>query len=140
MIAITISDVHPDPLGRDRENNHNSKLNQEWIEITNIGNEDFKIKGKVLVDRTATNQRRHAIVFDPLGKPDYALPVGVTLRVYTGNSDDANDPPAPTPTGTWRYFLCYNAYIWNNTGDTAEIYASEADYNAGNAPIAKRTF
>ncbi|TET18933.1 hypothetical protein E3J74_08505 [Candidatus Bathyarchaeota archaeon] len=49
MIAISISDVHPDPLGPDRIRNQNIKLNQEWIEIENVGDEPLELKGKVLI-------------------------------------------------------------------------------------------
>jgi hypothetical protein len=138
LISITISDVHPDPLGPDRERNENVKLNQEWIEIKNIGDEDFKLKGRVLIDITPTNQKRHKKVFFPKN-PNFALPVDVKLRIYTGKMADLNDP-ATAPAGIWKYFLVYKAYIWNNTGDTAEIYASEADFNSGEAPLAQRSF
>ena len=47
LIAISISDVHPDPLGPDRIRARNVKLNQEWIEIENTGDEPFKLKGRV---------------------------------------------------------------------------------------------
>jgi hypothetical protein len=140
LIAISISDVHPDPLGPDRVANRNVKLNQEWIEIENTGDEDFKLKGKVLIDRTLTNQHRHKVVFSPTGNPNYALPVGAKLRVYTGQMNDTDDPPSPAPEGTMQYFLAYGNYIWNNTGDTAEIYASEDDFNSGKQPLARRNF
>ena len=139
LIAISISNVHPDPLGPDRVRNRNIKLNQEWIEVENVGDEPFKLKGRVLIDRTPTNQNRHRVVFSPKN-PDFALPVGARLRVFTGKMNDPDDPPPSVPSGTWKYFLNYGNYIWNNTGDTAEIYASMDDLNAGRAPLAKRSF
>jgi hypothetical protein len=138
LIDITISEVHPDPEGPDRERNRNVKLNQEWIEIKNIGDEDFKLKGRVLIDGTPTNKNRHKKVFSPTN-PNYALPVNAKLRIYTGKMDDPFDP-AQAPEGISKYFLGYGAYIWNNTGDTAEIYASEADFDDGKEPLAKRSF
>jgi hypothetical protein len=137
MIAITISDVHPDPVGPDRERNQNIKLNQEWIEITNTGNEPFILNGRFLIDRTETNQHRHKITFSVT--PTWTLPVGQKLRIYTGKKDDPNDPSPVYNAGYW-WFLNYGNYIWNNTGDTAEIYASEADFTVGNAPLARRRF
>jgi hypothetical protein len=139
LIAISISDVHPDPLGPDRVRNRNIKLNQEWIEIENIGDEPFKLHGRVLIDRTTTNQHRHKKVFS-LTNPEWALPIGEKLRIFTGKKDDANDPNPAVPPRTWSYFLDYGNYIWNNSGDTAEIYASENDLNAGRTPLARRTF
>ena len=137
LIAISISDVHPDPLGPDRVANRNVKLNQEWIEIQNIGNEPFILNGRFLVDRTPTNQHRHKIVFTL--NPTWTLPIGERLTIFTGKKDDSNDP-APTVPSKWTWFLGYGNYIWNNTGDTAEIYASEADFNVGHEPLARRTF
>lgn len=139
MIAISISDVHPDSAGADRIRNRNVKLNQEWIEIQNIGNEPFILNGRFLIDRTPTNQHRHKKVFSPTN-PDFVLSVGAKLRIFSGKINDENDPDPPVPAGTWSYFLDYGNYIWNNTGDTAEIYASEADFNAGHEPFARRLF
>jgi hypothetical protein len=137
MIAITISDVHPDPIGPDRERNQNIKLNQEWIEIKNTGDEPFKLDGRYLVDRTDTNQHRHKILFST--DPAWTLPIGQTLTIFTGKKGDTNDPDA-TVHSNFSWHLEYNSYIWNNTGDTAEIYASKADFDIGKAPLAKRSF
>lgn len=139
MIEISISDVHPDPLGPDRIRSQNIKLNQEWIEIENVGDEPFALKGRVLIDRTPTNQNRHKKVFSPTN-PDFALPVGARLRIFTGKMNDPDDSPTSVPSGTWTYFLGYGNYIWNNTGDTAEIFASVDDLNAGREPLARRSF
>ena len=138
MIAITISDVHPDPVGPDREREKNVKSNQEWVEIENTGDEVFELKGKVLIDKTPTNQNRHKIVFSPRDR-GFSLPVSVKLRIYSGKMDDPDDPES-APKGIWKFFLRYEAYIWNNTGDKAEIYASEADFNSGKAPLAQKSF
>jgi hypothetical protein len=139
LIAISISEVHPDPLGPDRIRNQNVKLNEEWIEIANNGDEPFRLKDRVLIDRTKTNQHRHKKVFSPTDE-NFALPVGEKLRIFSGKMDDPNDPNPPVPAGTWRYFLNYGNYIWNNSGDTAEIYASENDLALGHAPLARRSF
>ena len=139
LIAISISNVHPDPLGPDRVRDRNIKLNQEWIEVENVGDEPFKLKGRVLIDRTPTNQNRHRVVFSPKN-PDFALPVGARLRVFTGKMNDPDDPPPSVPSGTWKYFLNYGNYIWNNTGDTAEVYASIDDLDTGRPPLARRSF
>lgn len=48
--------------------------------------------------------------------------------------------PDAKVTSDFVWHLEYGSYIWNNTGDTAEIYTSEADFNAGNEPLARRTF
>jgi hypothetical protein len=139
LIAISISDVHSDPLGPDRIRDKNVKLNQEWIEIENVGDEPFKLNGRVLIDQTPTNQNRHRRVLSPTN-PDFALPTGTRLRIFTGKMDDPNDPCPSVPSGTWRYFLDYGNYIWNNSGDTAKLYASEDDLNAGRKPLAQRSF
>ncbi len=138
MIAIIISDVHPDPIGPDRERNQNTKLNQEWIEIKNTGSEPFILNGRLLVDRTLTNTHRHKIPFS-LKNPEWALPVGQRITIFTGKKDDPNDP-VPQVNSEFTWHLEYSSYIWNNTGDTAEIYASSNDFIAGNPPLAKRNF
>lgn len=137
MIAIAISDVHPDPLGSDRENDKNVKLNQEWIQVKNTGDEPFILNGRFLIDRTAANQKRHGITFTL--KPSWELPVGKTITIFTGKKDDPNDLDSEVTTDyTWH--LEYGNYIWNNTGDTAEIYANEADFSNGKEPLAKKSF
>ncbi len=137
MIEIAISDVHPDPVGPDRERNQNNKLNQEWIQIKNIGDEPFTLNGRLLVDRTPTNTHRHKIVFSL--DPAWLLPVGQRINIFTGKKGDQNDPD-PNVTSEFTWHLEYNNYIWNNTGDTAEIYAIEADFIAGRPPLARRSF
>jgi hypothetical protein len=137
MTAITISNVHPDPLGPDRENNKNVKLNQEWITIKNTGNEPFKLDGRYLVDRTGTNQHRHKILFST--DPAWTLAIGQTLTIFTGKKGDVNDPDTAVDSN-YSWHLEYTNYIWNNTGDTAEIYASKDDFYAEKEPLAKRTF
>lgn len=137
MIAITISDVHPDPLGSDRIANNNVKLNQEWIEIQNTGDEPFILNGKFLIDMTPTNKKRHGITFSL--NPNWELPVGKKITIFTGKKDDPDDPDASV-SSDFVWHLGYGSYIWNNTGDTAEIYASKADFDAGNEPLARRSF
>lgn len=137
MIAITISDVHPDPLGPDRERGKNVKLNQEWIQVKNVGNEPFILNGRLLIDKTPTNTHRHKVVF--LLNPNWTLPVGQRITIFTGKKDDPNDPD-PSVSSEFTWYLEYSGYIWNNTGDTAEIYASEADFNDGKEPLAKKSF
>lgn len=105
LIAITISDVHPDPLGPDRERNENVKLNQEWIEIKNTGNEPFILNGRFLVDRTETNKHRHKITFEL--NPSWELPVGKRIAVFTGKKNDADEPRCQ---GYFR--LCLASRIW----------------------------
>jgi hypothetical protein len=136
MIAIAISDVHPDPVGPDREKNRNIKLNQEWIQIKNVGDEPFVLNGRCLVDRTLTNTHRHKIVFSL--NPEWTLPIGQRITIFTGKKDAENDPD-PIVISEFTWHIEYGNYIWNNTGDTAEIYANEADFNIGRAPLAKRS-
>jgi hypothetical protein len=139
LISITILDVHPDPYGSNRERNKKAKLNQEWIDIKNIGDEDFKLNGRVLMDRTPTNQHRHKKVISPMN-PNFASPVGLKIRIYTGKMDDPTDIPPPIPEGIWKYFLDHEAYIWNALGDMAEVHASEAHLNKGRTTLARKGF
>lgn len=94
QIAITnASFVAPSP---EKEN-----LNEEWVEISNIGSSDADLTGWVLEDG-----QNHTYTF-----PDFSLSAGARVKVRTGVGEDTSED----------LFWNRSSSIWNNDGDTATL-------------------
>jgi Lamin Tail Domain len=80
-------------------------LNDEWIEITNQGEEDVSLEGWTLSD-----QQNHTYTF-----PDLVLMAGASIKVHTGSGEDTDED----------IYCNRNTPIWNNEGDVATLADAE---------------
>ncbi len=82
-------------------------LNDEWVEITNQGNEDINIEGWALSD-----QQNHTYTFQ-----DFVLLAGSSVKVHTGVGDDTEED----------VYSNKNTPVWNNDGDIATLTDAEGN-------------
>jgi hypothetical protein len=93
-IAITNANfAEPSP---EKEN-----LNEEWVEITNLGTEDVNLAGWTLEDA-----QNHTYKF-----PDFSLKAGGVAKIRTGTGNDT----------AADLFWNRSSSIWNNDGDVATL-------------------
>lgn len=93
VVITDASMIAPSP---EKEN-----LDQEWIEITNQGEEDVSLEGWTLSD-----QQNHTYTFQ-----DFVLLAGTSVKVHTGSGDDTEED----------IYCSRNTPIWNNDGDIATL-------------------
>lgn len=96
---LVIADVEPDPPGPDDE-----VLEDEWVEIENVGTEPVDLAGWTLRDESTSN--RFTFESGRLGP-------GERLRLRTGCGTD-------TATDT---YWCSSAGVWSNRGETVLLLA-----------------
>jgi micrococcal nuclease len=92
--AIRI-EVHPDAAGDDSLN-----LNDEWVRITNQGDQHLDVEGWTLRDESSSHRYRFGAL---------VLPPGGSVSVRSGCGTD---------TDLERYWCVSGSAIWNNGGDT----------------------
>jgi competence protein ComEC len=93
-IAITNANfAAPSP---EREN-----LDEEWVEISNLGTEDVNLTGWTLEDA-----QNHTYKF-----PDFSLKAGGAAKIRTGIGNDTSVD----------LFWNRSSSIWNNDGDVATL-------------------
>lgn len=93
-IAITSANfAAPSP---EKEN-----LNEEWVEISNLGTEEVGLAGWTLED-----QQNHSYRF-----PDITLGAGSAVRVHTGAGTDTEED----------LYWNLGGSVWNNDGDVATL-------------------
>lgn len=82
-------------------------LNDEWIEITNQGEEDVSLE-----DWTLSDAQNHTYTFG-----EFILLAGASAKVHTGTGDDTEED------------LYWNkaSPVWNNGGDTATLVDAEGN-------------
>lgn len=97
--GFTISEIHADAEGDDREN-----LNDEYVVFENTGSESIDLSGW-----TVSDEASHIYTF-PSGA---SVAAGETVTLHTGSGTD---------TETDRYWESSSA-IWNNGGDTVSVSA-----------------
>jgi hypothetical protein len=100
--GIKISEITFDPPGDDTGSN--SSLNGEWVTIANTS-----AKKASLADWTLKDAAGHLFVFSGTH-----LKAGSAVKVHTGSGRDASA----------NLYWDSTEYIWNNTGDTATLSAS----------------
>jgi hypothetical protein len=93
IVITNASMIAPTP---EKEN-----LNQEWVEITNLGEEAQCLDGWTLSD-----QQNHTYTFQ-----DFILEPGASVKVHTGSGEDCPSD----------MYCNRNMPIWNNNGDTAVL-------------------
>lgn len=76
-------------------------LNEEWVEITNLGTEDVNLAGWTLEDG-----QNHTYKF-----PDFSLKAGAVAKIRTGAGNDT----------AVDLFWNRSSSIWNNDGDVATL-------------------
>ncbi len=86
------------------EGNDNNNLNDEWVEIANLGSTTVDLTGWGVKDESAS----HRYSF-PNG---FILAAGNTVRLHTG---------CGTNTDALLYWCFTSSAIWNNSGDTVFI-------------------
>jgi len=82
-------------------------LNDEWVEITNQGDEDINLEGWALSD-----QQNHTYTFQ-----DFILLAGSSVKVHTGMGDDTEED----------VYSNKSTSIWNNDGDIATLTDAEGN-------------
>ncbi len=82
-------------------------LNDEWIEITNQGEEDVSLEGWTLSD-----QQNHTYTFQ-----DFVLIAGGSAKVHTGSGEDTEED----------LYWNRNTSTWNNDGDVATLTDAEGN-------------
>jgi hypothetical protein len=76
-------------------------LNEEWVEISNLGSSDVSLAGWTLEDA-----QNHTYAF-----PDFSLAAGANAKIHTGIGDDASGD----------LYWNRSSSIWNNGGDVATL-------------------
>ncbi len=99
---VVITDASMTAPSPEKEN-----LDQEWIEITNQGEEDISLEGWSLSD-----QQNHTYTFQ-----DFVLLAGTSVKVHTGIGDDTEED----------VYSNKNTPIWNNDGDIATLTDAEGN-------------
>jgi len=99
-ISITNANfVAPSP---EKEN-----LNEEWVEISNLGDMDEDLTGWTLED-----EQNHTYMFQ-----GFTLKAGARVKVHTGIGNDTSSD----------LYWNKNAPIWNNDGDVATLKDASED-------------
>jgi micrococcal nuclease len=76
-------------------------LNEEWVEISNLGSSDVSLAGWTLEDA-----QDHSYSF-----PDFSLKAGANAKIRTGMGSDTEED----------LFWKRGSSIWNNGGDVATL-------------------
>jgi micrococcal nuclease len=93
--SLQIMHIRYDAPGNDNEN-----LNEEWVDITNLGDADQDMAGWTLKDESASHRYQFPLSF--------ILDSRASVRVHTGcGTDTATD-----------LYWCGSGAVWNNSGDT----------------------
>jgi hypothetical protein len=79
------------------------RLNEEWVQIKNVTSTTKNLKGWKVYDRG----RIHAYTF-----PTTPVAPGEVVRLHTGSGTNS----------TRHRYWGQDAYVWNDTGDTAYLY------------------
>lgn len=104
---IKINRVEPNPVGPD----YRSKLNEEWIEIKNSGYSSENLSGWKIWHRAQPKGNfLKAYEFSR-----FVLDSGMAVKVHTGSATDT----------TTDLFMGRGNFIWNNTGDEAQLDNAE---------------
>ena len=82
-------------------------LDDEWVEVTNLGTSDMNMAGWTLTDA-----QNHTYTF-----PDFVLAAGAKVTVRTGEGDDSAE----------NLFWNRSTSIWNNGGDLALLKDPEGN-------------
>jgi hypothetical protein len=97
---VVITEVNFVATSPEKEN-----LNDEWVKITNQGEEDLSLDGWTLSD-----QQNHTYSF-----PDFILMAGASVKVHTGSGEDTEED----------IYINRSTPIWNNGGDVATLADAE---------------
>ncbi|HNX40698.1 MAG TPA: lamin tail domain-containing protein [Methanothrix sp.] len=76
-------------------------LNEEWVEISNLGSADASLTGWTLEDA-----QNHSYSF-----PDISLKAGAAIKIHTGTGTDTEED----------LYWNRSSSIWNNDGDVATL-------------------
>jgi micrococcal nuclease len=96
---VRITDAQANPPGPDDE-----VLDQEWIEITNLGETSVSLDGWAIRDESTSNR---------LALPERDLAAGASLRIVTGCGEDSAN----------TIYWCSDYGVWSNQGETALLLA-----------------
>ncbi len=95
-IEIVITNANFQATSPEKEN-----LNEEWVEISNLGSSDANLAGWSLEDA-----QNHTYSF-----PNFSLSAGAKAKIHTGIGEDTSKD----------LFWNRNAPVWNNDGDLATL-------------------
>jgi endonuclease YncB( thermonuclease family) len=102
--ATASGEIRVGKIRYDADGNDNNNLNDEWVEITNIGATTIDLTGWGVKDESASHR---------YGFPGgFVLSAGATVRLHTGCGTD---------TDVLLYWCFTSSAIWNNSGDTVFI-------------------
>lgn len=94
--GITISSTNFIAPSPEKEN-----LNEEWVEISNLGGVDEDLTGWTLEDA-----QNHTYTFK-----SFVLNAGAKVKLHTGKGDDSGED----------LYWNKNTPVWNNSGDVATL-------------------
>lgn len=146
MSQLLITQAKPNPAGKDNGLGRliPNQLAGEWIDITNVTNEDLRLNGMQVLNRVYSGLKvdwQIAYEFN-LGDND-TLPAGKTVRLHSGKTIPiCNLKPVDYSGTDYHLFTEKNQYIWNNKrNDDPTLYLPKKevviDATKYKAPVAE---
>ena len=115
MKQIQINQAKPNPSGKDRSrySTPNSQLNAEWVDIKNIGDENYPLNGiklqHIAYGMYGTSEWHDVIRFN------ISLAPNEVVRVHSGEKVSTETLPLIDREGADHHlFTKDNKYVWNN--------------------------
>lgn len=132
-MSILLTQIKPNPLGKDRNRNDipNVQLVKEWIDITNFSNQPEDLSSLRLTHETypapidalfnAASSLKDSVFLNLNG---VVIGANKTIRIHSGDPiiDSSLDQEEKSGIDFGdHYFTGIQRYSWNNTGDVAKI-------------------
>ena len=122
---IKITSIKNDPAGKDTQ----SKLNDEWVRIENIGDQPENLSNWILTDWRPSQQHIHKYTIPMVlsNLNTWTLDPGELLFFMTGTGSNKFYAKTDKYPAQFHLFQNSSKFIWNNTGDTACLYNSSGN-------------
>ena len=119
-LDIRIVELHNNPAGKDTQ----EKLNDEYVEIRNMGDTNVNMSGWTLTDWRPGQQHIHTYEFKPKlsNGTFWTFEPGECIFLMTGHGLDAFYPSNNVIPPQFHLYWNKDQFVWNNTGDTACLY------------------
>ena len=126
MADLEITQIHNNPVGKDTE----SKLNDEYIVIKNASTKKYEIEHWIVSDRTPTGKETHIFRFpEQLGNGHaWSFDPGELIFLRTGKGVNNFIPKTDAYPAQFHFYLQREAFVWNNTGDTAYLRSPDGQF------------
>lgn len=123
-MAITISQIKPNPIGKDRFGHltPSNQLSGEWVDIRNDNSQGVSLSNLEL-HHIAYSTGYPNGVWDQVFSIDWVLPAWCTLRIHSGGRMHVEQlAPVDRNEADYHAFTGKN-YVWNNDrADTPRLY------------------